>query len=127
MRAAAVTIARTVSFERFCAGFFRGAVRARATMCGRESTRLVVVSIIFRMERIRSLWFWMRGWAAALLLLKDPNDLDEVFMLDRALPREVLAELVRKARSHPTGRAALMNKPRLEIDLAALRTLRTGT
>lgn len=79
------------------------------------------------MERIRSLWFWIRGWGAALLLLKDPNDLDEVFMLDRALPREVLAELVRKARSHPTGRAALAHKPRLEIDLVHLRTLRTGT
>lgn len=79
------------------------------------------------MERIRSLWFWIRGWAAALLLLKDPDDLEEVFMLDRALPREVLDELVRTARKHPTGRTALRDKPRLEIDLPTLRKLRAGT
>jgi ubiquinone biosynthesis protein Coq4 len=64
---------------------------------------------------------------AALLLLRNPNDLDEVFMLDRALPRDVVDDLIRTARSHPTGRAAFEQKHRLEIDLPKLRELRQGT
>jgi ubiquinone biosynthesis protein COQ4 len=78
-------------------------------------------------ERVRSVWIWARGWAAALLLLKDPNDLDEVFMLDRAMPRAELDEILRTARLHPTGRSALVDRPRVEIDLPCLREMQRGT
>ncbi len=48
-------------------------------------------------------------------------------MLDRALPQAVLDELVRTARSHPSGRSALADRPRVNIDLPRLREMRRGT
>src|SRR4051812_15904596 len=97
MRAAAVTSARTVSRDRSCAGFFRGARFARGEAIGslgHESTFERRVTIISRMEssvmsireRARGTWTWLRGWRAAIALLRDPNDLEQVFVLDRAMP-----------------------------------------
>src|SRR5207302_8804824 len=89
MRAAASRIARTVSFERSCAGFFRGDRFRAAVMFEGESTQCAVVLIICRMKRmVDSIWVWARGWMAALFLLRNPDDLDEVFKLDRALADE---------------------------------------
>ncbi len=78
-------------------------------------------------DRARSLWLWLSGWKAALALLRDPNRLDQVFALDRALPKEALARLVAVAESHPEGRAALRERARVAIDLPSLRALPVGT
>jgi ubiquinone biosynthesis protein COQ4 len=78
-------------------------------------------------DHAQSLWYWARGWGAALLLLRNPNDLDEVFMLDRALPKSLLEELVARARSHPEGQRALDERSRVDIDLARLRAMERGT
>jgi ubiquinone biosynthesis protein Coq4 len=62
-----------------------------------------------------SIWVWARGCLAALRLLKDPNDLDEVFKLDAALPK-------------PKIDVALpADRTRVDIDLAQLRLMPEGT
>jgi ubiquinone biosynthesis protein COQ4 len=78
-------------------------------------------------ERAQSIWLWLRGWRAALALLRNPNELDEVFALDRAMPKDALARLVAAARAHPEGAAALRDRPRVAIDLPSLRALPAGT
>jgi ubiquinone biosynthesis protein Coq4 len=78
-------------------------------------------------ERIRSVWFWARGWFAALLLLRNPNRLEEVFALDRALPRGTREQILLFARQSAEGRAALETRPRVHIDLEVLRALPSGT
>jgi ubiquinone biosynthesis protein COQ4 len=78
-------------------------------------------------DRFRAAWLWLRGWKAAIALLRDPNKLDEVFALDRMMPKDALARLVAAAKEHPDGRIALRDRPRVDIDLPQLRALPAGT
>lgn len=71
----------------------------------------------------------LRGWHAGLRLLRDPTRLDEVFVIDDALPGndEVMAAVARAARTHESGRRALDERYRLVLDLDALRALPPDT
>lgn len=69
----------------------------------------------------------LRGAWAAARLLYDPNRLDEVFALDRALPRRVGELVVAEVSRHPQGRRALEERRRLSLDLARLRAMPEGT
>ncbi len=71
----------------------------------------------------------VRGHWAGIQLLRDPSKLDQVFAMDAAFPnqREVMARVVEAMRKHPTGAAALHDKPRITVDLDALRGLPEGT
>jgi ubiquinone biosynthesis protein Coq4 len=71
----------------------------------------------------------VRGHWAGIQLLRDPSKLDQVFAIDAALPnqREVMARVIEAMQKNPTGAAALRDKPRLTVDLVALRALPEGT
>ena len=84
-------------------------------------------TVLSMFEGARSIWLWLRGLGAALLLLRDPNRLDEVFALDRATPKRVRALVVRAAREHGDGRRALAERHRIVIDMVRLRALPKGT
>jgi ubiquinone biosynthesis protein COQ4 len=69
----------------------------------------------------------LRGAWAAARLLRDPNRLDEVFALDRAMPRQAGERVVEAVNRHAQGRRALEERRRLSLDLAKLRALPEGT
>jgi ubiquinone biosynthesis protein COQ4 len=83
--------------------------------------------VLSMLDRVRSLWLWVRGLGAALRLLRDPNRLDEVFALDRATPKAVGPLLVERVQHYAEGRRALTQRPRLALDLPSLRVLSPGT
>ncbi len=70
-----------------------------------------------------------RGYSAGLQLLLDPSKLDRVFAIDSAIPNqpEVMARITEAMRKHPSAAAALDDKPRMTLDLEALRRLPDGT
>jgi ubiquinone biosynthesis protein COQ4 len=82
--------------------------------------------VLSMIERLRSLWRTLLGYAAPLRLLRDPNRLEAVFVLDRALPREVVARIVETVARHEDGRQALAQRPRLALDLVVLRAMPPG-
>jgi ubiquinone biosynthesis protein COQ4 len=84
--------------------------------------------VIASMANLLSPSRW-RGYRAGLQLLLDPNRLEKVFELDAALPDQaaVLARVVAAVRVHPDAAIALAERPRLTIDVPALRTLPDGT
>lgn len=67
--------------------------------------------MISRMKRVLTS---IRGWIAALFLLRNPDDLDEVFKLDAALDRDFDVPIPEK-------------RTRVDIDLPALRKMKRGT
>jgi len=79
------------------------------------------------LERARAAWSRVNALLAGLRLMRDPNRLPDVFVLDRGLPRDVIDRIVDAARAHPDGRAALERKPRLALDLERLRPLEPGS
>ena len=83
--------------------------------------------ILSTLGRARGLWLWLNGWVAALRLLRDPNRLDQVFVLDRATPPHVADLIVRAACAHGDGRRAMKERHRVAVDLARLRSMATGT
>jgi ubiquinone biosynthesis protein COQ4 len=82
--------------------------------------------VLSMIERVRSLWRTLLGYTAALRLLRDPNRLEAVFVLDRALPRDVAARIVETVGRHENGRQALAQRPRVALDLAVLRAMPAG-
>jgi ubiquinone biosynthesis protein COQ4 len=74
----------------------------------------------------RTVWLRLTALVAGLRLLRDPNRLGDVFVLDRGFSREV-ASLVESLASQPGGRRALEERQRLALDLASLRVLPPGT
>lgn len=83
--------------------------------------------IVSTFERARGLWLWVHGWVAALRLLRDPNRLDQVFVLDRATPRRVAELVVQAARGHADGERALQARHRAAVNLERLRDMAPGT
>lgn len=79
--------------------------------------------------RVRILVEILRGIVGALRLVRDPNRLDDVFVIDRAVStRRVLSRIAAKLRSHPATSAALDERRRLpRPDLATLSKLPEGS
>jgi len=70
----------------------------------------------------------VRGWRAALTLLRDPSRLDQVFVLDEVMEDESAGPVLHAAQSHDRGRQALRTRPRLgRLDLDQLAGLPEGT
>jgi ubiquinone biosynthesis protein COQ4 len=71
----------------------------------------------------------LRGHWAGVRLLLDPSKLDQVFEIDAAIPDQeaIMARVAEAMRAHPDGARALAERPRLALDLAALRALPEGT
>jgi ubiquinone biosynthesis protein Coq4 len=80
-------------------------------------------------KRARASTSALRGHLAGIQLLLDPNKLGEVFMLDDAIPDqiEVLTKVAGAMRAHPQGAAALASRPRLLLDIGALRAMPEGS
>jgi ubiquinone biosynthesis protein Coq4 len=78
---------------------------------------------------MRNLLRRVRGYAAGVRLLLDPSKLDQVFLLDDAIPDQeaILARIVAEMRAHPVGATALAEQARLDVDLPALRAMPKGT
>src|SRR5262245_17380922 len=102
----------------------------------RESTSAVVrprflnMMILFRslFQKLRRAWVTVRGYHAGLVLLRDPNRLDMVFVLDKAMPLEEREALLARVRKSEAARAAIEERARLEpIDVDALGKLPPGT
>jgi ubiquinone biosynthesis protein COQ4 len=71
----------------------------------------------------------LRGFAAGLRLLRDPSRLDDVFEIDAAIPNQhrTYAAIVGGMRAFPHAAAALVERPRMNVDLRALRELPAAT
>jgi ubiquinone biosynthesis protein Coq4 len=71
----------------------------------------------------------VKAWLSALLLFRDPNRLNDVFVLEEATAdTDVAAESARRALAHPAGARAAAERYRLPpIDLEALAALPEGT
>ena len=78
---------------------------------------------------MRKFFSRLRGHWAGIQLIRDPSKLDQVFAIDDAIPDQeaVLKRIADAVRAHPNAAAALAERPRLAIDLAALRALPDGT
>lgn len=65
---------------------------------------------------------------AALVLVRDPNRLDDVIgMADQLGKSPVVDAIVRHLEQLPGGRAVLAERPRVDLDLPRLRALPDGT
>lgn len=65
---------------------------------------------------------------AAIRLVRDPNRLDEVFAIaDQLEQTEAIDAIIDHVRRDPGGARALVERPRVSLDLARLRTLPEGT
>lgn len=65
---------------------------------------------------------------AAVRLVRDPNRLDEVFAIaDQLEQTEAIDAIVDFVRRDPAGASALVERPRVSIDLPRLRALPEGT
>ncbi|HVV87000.1 MAG TPA: Coq4 family protein [Kofleriaceae bacterium] len=70
----------------------------------------------------------LRIGRAALRLVRDPNRLDEVIaMADQLGNTPALDGLLRHVETLPGGKAALADRPRVDVDLPRLRALPDGT
>ena len=70
----------------------------------------------------------LRIGRAALRLVRDPNRLDEVIaMADRLGDSPAIDPVVEHIAGLPGGRAALADRPRVDVDLPRLRALPDGT
>ena len=70
----------------------------------------------------------VRGWRAALTLLRDPSRLDQVFVLDEVLESESAGPVLGAIRAHERGRSALRDRPRVgRLDLDRLAALPGGS
>jgi ubiquinone biosynthesis protein COQ4 len=83
--------------------------------------------VLSMVERAHTLWLRVLSLFAGLRLMRDPNRLGDVFVLDRGLSKDVAARIVESVASHSDGRRALADKPRLTLDLERLRGLPDGT
>jgi ubiquinone biosynthesis protein Coq4 len=80
------------------------------------------------MQRISSVVKLARGIAAGVRLVKDPERLDKVIaMTDHLVRPEVTRAVVADVSRHEQGARALVERPRLDVDLAALSQLAPGT
>ena len=69
-----------------------------------------------------------RAVAALLRVVRNPDRLDEVIVLaDELATPEDLEQMAEAFRRHPRGAAALVRRPRLHLDLAALAALPEGS
>jgi len=80
-------------------------------------------------QAIKSFFGRVKGHWAGIQLLRDPSKLDQVFEIDAAIPNHdaVLKLITETVQKTETGAIALADKPRLAVDLAALRALPEGT
>jgi ubiquinone biosynthesis protein Coq4 len=78
-------------------------------------------------HRLSRAWATLRGYHAGVVLLRDPSRLDMVFVMDRAMPPEEREALLARIRGHEVARAALRERPRVGVDVAALARLPEGT
>lgn len=71
----------------------------------------------------------LRGYVAGVELLRDPSKLEAVFEIDAAIPDQTAtyARIAMAMRVHPHAAAALAERPRLALDVPALRALPDGT
>ncbi len=69
-----------------------------------------------------------RALYGLVTLLRDPDELPQVFEMAEALGTpEALATMIRDIERDPKGARALAERPRLRVDLEALRALPAGT
>jgi len=80
-------------------------------------------------ERAKAIVRRLRALRAGVRLLRDPNQLDAVFVLDRGLSSpETLQVIADRVAADPVGATALSERPRLgNIDLQRLHALAEGT
>lgn len=70
---------------------------------------------------------YARGVVAAARLLHDPNKLEEVFALDRAIEAEAKIRVLDQVKTTREGARAIAERHRITVDLETLRLLEEGT